>query len=221
MAKLFVTGLPIDDRWKELDPRVIRAVAECGLVVAEEKKSALRLLAAAGAREKPFILINEHSTDIERAETVDKIQSSGITVFVSDAGTPSIADPDYRLVDLCIKAGVEVMSVPGPSSITSALSVSGFKSDRFIFLGFPPKERAERKKFFDNLAKQTITAVFLERPYALKQTLQDLAGLKREISLSVALGTESEKNIRGAVNDVAGQAEGIKEPFAVVVRGTD
>ncbi|MDR2883893.1 MAG: hypothetical protein LBV09_02155 [Deferribacteraceae bacterium] len=217
MPKLIVAAMPIDDDWRKLDPRLVEAVKSCDLLIAEESKTALRLLAVVGEREKPITLINEHSTDADRDETLQKILSAEISVLISDAGTPCIADPDYRLVNLCIDKGVELLSVSGASSIITALSVSGFCAKQFIFLGFPPREERERKKFFRELKETKITAVFLERPYALKQTLSDMSDFKQMVSISVALGTEGEMNVRGIPHKIADRLDGIKAAFAVVV----
>ncbi len=217
MSELIVAAQPIDGQWRKLDPRVIEAVQLCGLLIAEERKNALRLLAACDSKGKPFELINEHSTDDDRARIVEKIKGASCSVLVSDAGTPCIADPDYRLVDECIRAGVEIRAVPGASSIAAALSVSGFPADKFIFLGFPPREGDTRRHFFEDLDNTEITAVFLERPYALKRTLEDMTRIKREISVSIDLGGESGANLRGSPASILKRTEGVKAAFAVVV----
>jgi len=217
MPTLIVTALPIDRQWRKVDPRVIEAVLKCDLLIAEERKNAMRLLTAIGCPDKPLLLLNEHSSDSDRTEIAKKIKETDKTVFVSDAGTPCIADPDYILVDRCIKAGVEIAAVPGASSITAALSVSGFPADKFIFLGFPPKDGKARRRFFSALESNEITAVFLERPYALKRTLEDMFYIKRDISVSIDIGCESGINIRGEVLSIMKQTQERKGAFVVVV----
>ncbi|MDR0453935.1 MAG: hypothetical protein LBH05_03885 [Deferribacteraceae bacterium] len=217
MPKLIVAALPIDGQWKKIDPRVIETVQGCDLLIAEERKTAKRLLAVSGCPDKPLELLNEHSSDSNRAEIVKKIKEVCCTALVSDAGTPCIADPDYRLVDQCIKDGVEVLSLPGASSITAALSVSGFPSDRFIFLGFPPKKGETRRRFFTNLENSRITSIFLERPYALKRTLEDMVHIRKDISVSIDIGSENAVNIRGHIASILKQIEGRKAAFVVVV----
>ena len=220
MAELYVIGLQIDENWRLLDPRVINCVQNAGLLIAEERKSALRLLAATEARDKEFILLNEHSDDKDRANALQKVLLAGMTAFVSDAGTPCIADPDFRFVELCVKNGVKVLSVPGASSITAALSVSGFDCSRFMFMGFPPRDKKARTAFFDEVNNMKVTGVFLERPYKLADMLEELKKLKREFSLSMALGTAQEKTIRGRAADLAHtDLDTIKLPYVVVVKG--
>jgi 16S rRNA (cytidine1402-2'-O)-methyltransferase len=216
---LYVVALPIDGDWRTLDPRVVNCVRDADLLVAEERKNALRLLAAVESRDKEFILINEHSTPEDRTLAADKMMAVGKVVLVSDAGTPCISDPDYRLIDECRRRGANIFSVPGASSITAALSVSGFDASRFIFLGFPPRDKKARATFFKNLQKEQMTALFMERPYSLEKTLAELANINREISLSIALGTEQEKNLRGQARELIKQVNTIKEPYVVCVRG--
>lgn len=218
MGILTVCALPIDNDWRTLDPRVGKALKIADLLIAEERKNALRLLAATDCRDKEFVLINEHSSDAERQAIVAKIKRVENAVLVSDAGTPCIADPDWRLVDECIKQGVRLRTVPGASSITSALSVSGIPADKFIYLGFPPKDNPARKTFFANLTKYNITAVFTERPYALSKTLEELGEHYSEVGLSAALGCENELNLRGTPKELLQKVQGMKEPFIIVVK---
>lgn len=219
MATLTVAALPIDSDWRALDPRVVQAVQQADMLIAEERRSALRLLAACGARDKDFLLLNEHSDDSEISVLAAKVLAAGNTIFVSDAGTPCVADPDYRLVDACIKLGVEIKAVPGACSITAALSVSGFPADTFIFLGFPPKNGKERQAFFKGLTTIGRTAVFLERPYSMEKTLVELAEHNLDISISAGLGGTEEFTARGSAKELAVNVKPVKAPFAIVIRG--
>ncbi|GAB7140932.1 hypothetical protein RsTz2092_08890 [Deferribacterales bacterium RsTz2092] len=217
MPTLLVAAVPIDTNFSILDPRLMLAIGSAELLIAEERKNAVRLLASCGQANKPFILINEHSTAGDRANALNMILKNKITAFVSDAGTPCIADPDYVLVDMCIRHGVNIRAIAASSSITAALSVSGYPASTFSFLGFPPRRVEDRDTFFNRLAGLRQTAVFLERPYALKRTLEDMKGFDRQISLSIALGKPNEQNIRALARDMLPQVARLKETFAVVV----
>ena len=217
VPKLIVAATPIDGDWRRLDPRLIDAIKGADLLIAEEQKNGMRFLVAAESKETRMLLLNEHSTDTDRQTALEAVLTSDITVFLSDAGTPCVADPDYRFVDMCIKSGVEIHSVPGATSITAALSVSGFPTERFVCRGIPPRDKSKRKAVFAEIAASKYTAVFLERPYAMKQTLEDLKGIKQTVSLSIALGSEQEKNIRGTVQEIALKLDIVKQAFAVVV----
>jgi 16S rRNA (cytidine1402-2'-O)-methyltransferase len=212
---LLAAGIPLSGGF---GGEVVDAARGADLLIAEERRTALRLLAAAGKRELPYRLLNEHSSLNDTEELAALVASKAITLFISDAGTPCVADPDYRFVDACIQLGVNVRSIPGASSITSALSVSGMDASRFVFFGFPPKAESSRRKFYAELAACPVTAVFLERPYALEKTVKELASHGFFISLSINLGCENEKNLRGFAADLLEKIKGIKAPFTVVKR---
>jgi 16S rRNA (cytidine1402-2'-O)-methyltransferase len=210
---LLTAGIPLSGGF---GGEVISAARDADLLIAEERVTALRFLAAAGKRELPYRLLNEHSSLKDLEELAALVLSQNITLFISDAGTPCVADPDYRFVDACIKLGVEVRSIPGASSVTAALSVSGMDASRFVFFGFPPKADGERRKFYAELAACPVTAVFLERPYVLEKTMQELASYNFFVSVSINLGGENEKNLRGFAGDLLEKIKGIKAPFTVV-----
>jgi 16S rRNA (cytidine1402-2'-O)-methyltransferase len=219
---LTVAATPIDGDWRRLDPRLVEALRSADLLIAEEQKNGMRLLVSSNITQTtPLILLNEHSTDADRVAACELVLKMNHTVFVSDAGTPCVADPDYRFVDMCLERGVVVRTVPGATSIMAALSVSGFATERFTFMGFPPRDKLARKSFFAELAATKHTAIFLERPYAMRQTLEDMRVIKQKVSVSVALGTAEEVNIRGTVAEVTEALEIVKKPFAVVVSASD
>jgi 16S rRNA (cytidine1402-2'-O)-methyltransferase len=214
MPVLIAAATPLSGGFEE---RLLKAAAEADLLIAEERKTALRLLSAAGKRELPFNLLNEHSALKEIGELAALTAAHSKTLFISDAGTPCIADPDWRFVDACIKRGIEVRALAGASSITAALSVSGMDASRFIFLGFPPKQEAQRAKFYSELSAAPYTAVFLERPYALEKTVKELAARSFYVSVSINLGGEGERNLRGYAKELLDKVKGLKAPFTVVV----
>ncbi|MDR2104242.1 MAG: hypothetical protein LBP51_00640 [Deferribacteraceae bacterium] len=216
MPCILVAGAPLSGAFNR---ELLEKIAKADLLVAEERKSALRLLTAAKRRDIPFILLNEHSTTKDIPAIAELAAKKDFTVFVSDAGTPCIADPDYRFIDACIALGVEMRTLPGASSITAALSVSGFDAARFNFFGFPPKQAAARADFYKELACCPFTAVFLERPYALERTVKELAEHNFFVSISISLGGVDEKNLRGFAKELIGEVKGIKAPFTVVKRG--
>jgi 16S rRNA (cytidine1402-2'-O)-methyltransferase len=148
--------------------------------------------------------------------------------IVSDAGTPLISDPGYRLVNQCLSRGFDVVAVPGPSSVTAALSIAGMPTNRFSFEGFVPAKNVARKEFLSNLKFETRTQVFFESPHRINETLRamkEIMGSKREISLcreltkafeQVVLGTVGEISERVASGDIPSRGE-----FVLVLRGSD
>lgn len=216
--RLYMLGVPITSDFKDLSPSAIQKIQESDFVIGEERKTILRFLAAAECREKYFTIINEHSTDVEKQEVLGKILNSKSAVLFSDAGTPAVADPGYDFVDMCHDKGVDVHTVPGPSSIVAALSASGFYSESFYFAGFPPREDQARKDFFKKISDTRDTVVLLERPYALHKTVEDFSNMDRRIVVAVNLGFDDEVIYRGTPTEVLEQLPNkMKKPFVIVI----
>lgn len=217
MALLYIAGVSISENPKHISPVTLKIIKECDAAIGEERKNSLRLLNAAECPDKRLFLINEHSGDGERREALAAVMEYDKSIFFSDAGTPCISDPDHEFIALCRDAGVRIKSIPGPSSVTAAISVSGIAAETFFFAGFPPREKEKRKGFFDKISKSKHTTVFMERPYALEKVLADMSGIKRNISLSVNLGHEDEITYFDTPDKLLKITAGIKAPFIAVV----
>jgi 16S rRNA (cytidine1402-2'-O)-methyltransferase len=216
MACLYIAGMPIGN--EEFSSPLIHILEDADLLVAEEISTVRRITSRLQNRILPFMLVNEHSNMADIDSASELISQKSVSVLISDSGTPCVADPDYRLVDRCITLGVIIRSIPGPSSIITALSVSGFDASKFCFLGFPPKKAGERAIFFKKLKDVAVTTIFLERPYVLEKTVSELAECSIYVSLSISLGTKSEINLRANAADLLKRVAGMKAPFTVVVR---
>ncbi|MDH5643683.1 MAG: 16S rRNA (cytidine(1402)-2'-O)-methyltransferase [Gemmatimonadota bacterium] len=169
---LYVIGTPLGNLG-DFSPRASEVLRSVDLVAAEDTRRTRILLQHIGASSK-VVSYHAHS-DEKRVEEILGILSSGGTVgLVSDAGTPSISDPGGALVARARESGVEVVVVPGPSSVAAALSVSGFPADRFTFLGFAPKKGKDRTELLDHAAASPWTTVFFESPQRLAALLGDL-----------------------------------------------
>ncbi len=219
MIKLYVMSMPLDGIFKDLTENSVKIIKKCDFVIGEERKSVLRVLATANSREKEYFLFNEHSEKIDYS-LINKILNAENVCFFSDAGTPCVADPGYKFIDECHKNKIKIISVPGPSSITAALSVSGFFAEKFYFAGFPPKKDPERKHFFNKIFETKDTVVFLERPYVLKKIISDLEKCKKRILIAVNLGMPDEILIRGFINKIKNKLDNLpKAPFTIVLEG--
>lgn len=219
-SKLCVAGMPLSVGFDRIDEDLQHIICNSEVVIAEEKKTAHRVLARSGCRGREFFLLNEHSDLDYKRSLVNRVKSAALSCLFSDQGTPCVADPGYDFVDMCYEKGVQVFSFPGPSSITSALSLSGFYGERFYFAGFPPREKKLRKKFFDNLFINENTAVFFERPYVMKKLSDELIPFKRRLVVVYNLGMKNEKVIRGYISDICDQLKEMpKSPFVVVLEG--
>ncbi len=218
MAVLYVAGISISENLKDIPDKTINTINKCSLIIGEERKIALKMQNIAKSSAE-IVLVNEHSTDDERKNILEKIEKSEYSVLFSDAGTPCISDPDYKLIAMCRDKGIKIISLPGPSSITSAISVSGINAKTFYFAGFPPRKVDERRKFFERIEKSKETIVFMERPYALTATLKDMVHIKRKISISLNLGSQDEATYYDYPDKLLEKLEGIKAPFVIVAGG--
>jgi 16S rRNA (cytidine1402-2'-O)-methyltransferase len=220
MSVLKVMATPLSGDYSQLPAFAAEEAAKADLIIGEERKNVLRFLAALNIRDKEYRLLNEHSEGEDVKLLLSDIKAVDTAVLFSDAGSPCVADPGHELVDMCINAGVEIISIPGPSSITAALSVSGFFAESFLFAGFPPKDKTERSKFYNHMKNTKQTAVIFERPYALHRTLSELKQCGKRISLSVNLSMPDEFNIRGTAEEVLNKLpEKLKAPFVIVMDG--
>lgn len=218
MPELFVAGVSLSDNPKDISPQGLEMIKNAPVLIGEERRCAMRLIKASGAEdEKRLYFLNEHSSDADRKEALQAVLSVERAVFFSDAGTPCISDPDYKFIKMCRDSGVVIKSLPGPSSIVAAVSVSGIEARQFFFAGFPPKNGSDRIRFFRNILNSQYTTVFMERPYALESTLKDMSQWDRRISVSINMGCSDEQTLYGKPTELIDRVTGIKAPFVVVV----
>jgi 16S rRNA (cytidine1402-2'-O)-methyltransferase len=172
---LFVVATPIGNL-EDLTFRALRTLREVDLIAAEDTRRTARLLAHYKIQ-KPLRSLREHNEEREATALVRRLRAGESIALVSDAGTPGIADPGARLVARVRDSGLQVVPIPGPSAVAAAISVSGFPSDQFVFLGFPPSGGAARTQWFRSAAAETRPVVFYESPHRIHRTLSDLAQL--------------------------------------------
>ncbi len=170
---LFVVATPIGNL-EDLPPRARQTLAAVDLIAAEDTRRTRGLLSHFGINSR-LLALHEHN-EREVVDTLMKSLEAGDSVaLVSDAGTPLVSDPGYRLVQAAHRAGVTVSPLPGPSAVTAALSVAGLPTDRFSFEGFLPAKRQARRAVLDKLVSEMRTMVFYESVHRLAETMADLA----------------------------------------------
>ena len=195
-------------------------------VYAEDTRHTQRLLNSAGVKAKALVSLHEHNELSRVAEVVSWLESGRSAALVSDAGTPLISDPGYKLVERCQAMGIRVSPVPGPSAIIAALSVSGLPTDSFLYLGFAPSRGEMRRRWLKDLRKQRYTLVFYESRHRIEACLSDMRevlGGDREIALARELTKQFETVLRGSVDQVVSVLESDanqqKGEFVVIVKG--
>jgi 16S rRNA (cytidine1402-2'-O)-methyltransferase len=171
-ATLFVVSTPIGNL-EDITLRAVRTLREVAVIAAEDTRRTGHLLQHFEIR-TPMISLHEHNERERTPGLLARLQAGESIALVSDAGTPVVSDPGFHLVREAIRAGVPVQSVPGPSSVTAALAVSGLPVDRFTFLGFPPARKTQRGTFFAGLAGHAGTLVLFEAPQRIRATLEDV-----------------------------------------------
>ena len=159
----------------DLSPRAQQALRDVAAVCAEDTRHTRRLLGHFGI-EAELVALHEHNEQQQAARLVERLQAGESLALVSDAGTPLVSDPGFRLVRAAREAGVRVSPVPGPSALIAALSVAGVASDRFAFEGFLPARAGARRERLQRLAGEPRTLIFYEASHRIAETLEDMAG---------------------------------------------
>ena len=181
---LFVVATPIGNL-EDLSPRAARILGEVSLVAAEDTRHTARLLQRHGIRTST-ISFHEHNERERVVSLIARLVAGDQVALVSDAGTPAISDPGFRLVRAAIDAGVRVEAIPGPSALVAALVVSGLPTDRFVFEGFAPPRQSARIAWLRALAAEHRTIVFYEAPHRLRAMLVDIRTVLGERRIAVA-----------------------------------
>ncbi len=188
-GKLYLVGTPIGNLG-DFSPRAVRALEEADFIAAEDTRVTLKLLNHFGIS-TPMISYHDHNRVTRGDYIVDRIAAGESCALVSDAGMPAISDPGEDLVRLCHERSVEVVSVPGPSAVVTALALSGMDCGRFCFEGFLSVNKLSRREHLAQLCKERRTMVFYEAPHKLLATLEDM--LKAFGDRSIALVKEITK----------------------------
>ena len=200
-GQLFVVGTPIGNL-EDITLRAISTLQNVNLILAEDTRNSKKLLNAHNIDSK-MISYHDHSSEKEIKKIVDLLLEGKDLALISDAGTPTISDPGYGLIRECIKNDITIIPIPGVSSITAAMSVSGLPSDSFTFIGFLPQKKGRLKKI-NQLQALDNTIILFESPFRLEKTLNQL--LEHLGNRAVVIGRELtklyEEIIRGNLKDV-------------------
>ncbi len=220
-GKLFIVATPIGNL-KDITIRALETLEKVDLIAAEDTRHTKKLLSHYSIS-TPCISYHQHN---ERAQTkvlIDKMERGIDLALVSDAGTPGLSDPGYRLISASIEEGIEVVVIPGPSSLISALVASGLPTSGFNFLGFLPKGRGERIRALKAEADTKRTLVFFESPHRiasfLGETLEALGD--RKVVVAREITKKFEEIIRGSLSEVLEKVkkEGLKGEMVVLIEG--
>lgn len=223
-AALYVVSTPIGNLG-DISQRALEVLAAVDLVAAEDTRHSGRLLAHFGI-DTPLRAYHDHSDTAAAGKLLDKVDDGGSVALISDAGTPLIADPGFRLVAAARQRGLKIIPVPGASALLAALAASGMPTDRFVFEGFLPARDGPRARKLESLARETGTMVFYEAPHRIEETLaamREAFGEAREVVMARELTKQFETLIGDSLGNlgdrVAQDANQRRGEIVLVVAG--
>ncbi len=221
---LFIVATPIGNL-SDLSPRALATLREVAAICAEDTRHTRQLLAHYGV-ERPLVALHQHNEDEHAAVLVERLRGGDSLALVSDAGTPLVSDPGFRLVRAARAAGIPVSPVPGACAAIAALSVAGVPSDRFVFEGFLPAKAGARRERLQKLAAEPRTLIFYESSHRIEESLQDMAAalggtrpavLARE--LTKLFETVLDGTLESLVARVAADPNQRKGEFVLIIEG--
>jgi len=223
---LYIVATPIGNL-DDLTPRARQTLADVDLIAAEDTRHTGRLLFSIGVK-TPQKALHDHN-ESRVVPTLIRALSAGKSVaLVSDAGTPLVSDPGYRLVAAAHENGITVSPIPGASAVTAALSAAGLPTDRFCFEGFLPSKRTARAEFLRSVSSETRTLVFFESVHRIRDSLDDMAAIlgdDRRAFVGRELSKLHEQCVQGTLASLCDAIEADEIPgkgeFVVVVHGAE
>ena len=201
-STLYLVATPIGNL-ADLSTRALKVLSGVDFIAAEDTRNSAKLLTVFGIR-KPLVSYFEHNKRARGEEIIERLEAGESAALITDAGTPAISDPGEDLVRLCAQHGIRVVSVPGCCAAVTALTLSALPTGRFVFEGFLPMQKSDRRKRLSKLQSEERTMIFYEAPHKLQATLDDFLsffGEDRRISLCRELTKRNEETMRTTVGD--------------------
>ena len=223
---LYFISTPIGNL-NDISLRAIDVIRSSDYLYAEDTRNTKKLLKFVNLKvnSKSFHEHNEHKAS---QEIIENLKEGKIVSIVSDAGTPVVSDPGYKLIQICLKENIKYTLIPGPSSVLSSIVMSGLSPDRFTFYGFIPRKAGDQNRFFETLSNDLKTSIVFESPKRIKKTLinlQKFVGKNRKISLCKEMTKIHEDVFRGKISEIIKNIENdqinLKGELVLVIEGAD
>ncbi len=220
---LYIVATPVGNL-EDITLRALRILRdEVAVIACEDTRQTQKLLTHYSIR-KPLVSYHEHNEASRSAELIEILRNEKSVALVSDAGTPLLSDPGFRVVHAAIENGISVVPIPGASALLSALTASGLPTDSFLFLGFLPAKSTARRKQLENLVRQEQTLIVYESPHRVLETLNTIAEIfgERRLVLAREITKLHEEFLRGTAAEIQEQlaARGsIKGEITLVIAG--
>jgi len=223
-GNLYIVATPIGNK-DDITLRAVKVLGEVGLIAAEDTRETGKLLAYHKIKNN-LISYHEHNETRRAPRLINKLEKGLSIALVSDAGTPSVSDPGYRLINEAIAENIRIIPVPGVSAATAALSASGLATDSFIFIGFTAKKKEKRKNQLKKLENENKTIIFYESPRRILSFLDEIVETMgdRHAVLAREMTKRYEEFIRGPLSDISKNLKkrpSIKGELTLLVAGND
>ena len=218
MATLYIVSTPIGNL-EDVTLRALRVLREVGLIVAEDTRVTRKLLSHYDIHTR-LTSFNEHNQSSRIPDLLSTLRDTDVAL-VSDAGTPGVNDPGKALVQAASSASVQVVAVPGASAVTAAVAVSGLVDEAFIYLGFLPRNKGERRRLLESLAFESRAAVAFESPRRIRQSLEVMSETldDRPIAVCREMTKLHEEIFRGTASEALNYFEQPRGEFTLVIEG--
>lgn len=221
---LYIVSTPLGNK-RDITLRALDILGAVDCIACEDTRHSAPLLQHYGIK-KPLISYHDHNAASKRPVLLEKLQQGARVALISDAGTPLIADPGYKLVAACAPLGITVFTIPGCSAVIAALSIAGLPTDKFCFLGFLPPKTAARRTALEAAKHYPMTLAYYETPQRIVETLEDVAAVlgNRQVALARELTKLYEQVIRGTVAEVlalVGAQAVLKGEMVLLISGAE
>lgn len=221
IGKLYLVPTPIGNL-SDMTDHAREVLASADIVACEDTRTSGRLMQHLGLKKK-LVSYHEFNERSRSAQLIERIRAGETVAVISDAGSPGISDPAYRVVRAAIEADIEIIPLPGPNALIPALTASGLPTDRFFFEGFLSHKTGARKRRLEAISSYPHTLIFYESPFRIHKTLQaifDVLG-DRPACLSREISKKFEEHVRGTVSEILNQIKGkaVKGEMVLCVGG--
>jgi 16S rRNA (cytidine1402-2'-O)-methyltransferase len=219
-GRLYIVSTPIGNL-EDITHRAVRILREADLIACEDTRTTRRLLDHYGIPTRT-VSYHEHNEQERAEELATRLESGQSIALVSDAGTPLLSDPGYRIVRAAVEAGITVEAIPGPSALLTALVASGLPTDQFHFAGFFPAKESQRARVLESLRGEPATLIFYEAPHRILETLADIEAVLRDREIVVAreLTKIYEEVLRGSaasIRNTLSARDSIRGEFVILI----
>lgn len=220
-GRLYIVSTPIGNL-DDITLRALDTLKKVDYIACEDTQHSLKLLNYYGIK-KPLISYWSQKEKVRAEEIIEKIKSGHSVALITDAGTPGISDPGSFIISRAVEEDIEIIPVPGPTALITALSISGLSTEEFTFIGFLPVKQSQRKKKLLEIVSEKRTLVFYEAPHRILQSLYDMLEVlgERHVTVSRELTKMFEETLRGRLSEIVKKLENSKiaGEYVIVVEG--